>query len=39
MSPILEVQGLYKVFGENPSQAFKLIDQGADKDSIFEKPA
>ena len=37
MSPILEVQGLYKVFGENPSQAFTLIDQGADKDSIFEK--
>ncbi|ODS04531.1 glycine betaine/L-proline ABC transporter ATP-binding protein ProV [Vibrio scophthalmi] len=37
MSPILEVQGLYKVFGENPEQAFALIEQGADKDSIFEK--
>ncbi|MFA0414662.1 glycine betaine/L-proline ABC transporter ATP-binding protein ProV [Vibrio renipiscarius] len=36
MSPILEVQGLYKVFGENPNQAFALIEQGSDKDSIFE---
>lgn len=37
MSSILEVQGLYKVFGENPEQAFTLIEQGLDKNSIFEK--
>ncbi|RJX71418.1 proline/glycine betaine ABC transporter ATP-binding protein ProV [Vibrio sinensis] len=37
MSSILEVQGLYKVFGEKPEQAFTLIEQGHDKDIIFEK--
>ncbi|WP_114767742.1 glycine betaine/L-proline ABC transporter ATP-binding protein ProV [Vibrio rhodolitus] len=37
MSPILEVQGLYKVFGEDPNRAFSLIEQGSDKDVIFEK--
>ncbi|MBA5760723.1 glycine betaine/L-proline ABC transporter ATP-binding protein ProV [Vibrio sp. 404] len=37
MSPILEVQGLYKVFGEDPNRAFSLIEKGADKDVIFEK--
>ncbi|MGF1911735.1 glycine betaine/L-proline ABC transporter ATP-binding protein ProV [Vibrio kasasachensis] len=37
MSPILEVQGLYKVFGEDPNRAFSLIEKGADKDAIFEQ--
>ncbi|MEO9654223.1 glycine betaine/L-proline ABC transporter ATP-binding protein ProV [Marinomonas sp.] len=37
MTPILEVKGLYKVFGDHPDRAFSLIDQGIDKDSIFEK--
>ncbi len=37
MSPILEVQGLYKVFGEDPNRAFSLIEKGADKDVIFEQ--
>ncbi|WP_428776309.1 glycine betaine/L-proline ABC transporter ATP-binding protein ProV [Vibrio sp.] len=37
MSPILEVQGLYKVFGEKPERAFTLIEQGEDKDKIFDQ--
>ncbi|MDF5544131.1 glycine betaine/L-proline ABC transporter ATP-binding protein ProV, partial [Vibrio parahaemolyticus] len=37
MDPILEVKGLYKVFGEDPERAFSLIDKGVDKDGIFEQ--
>ncbi|WP_353498537.1 glycine betaine/L-proline ABC transporter ATP-binding protein ProV [Vibrio sp. CB1-14] len=37
MDPILEVKGLYKVFGENPERAFSLIDKEVDKESIFEQ--
>ncbi|GAB3486800.1 glycine betaine/L-proline ABC transporter ATP-binding protein ProV [Marinomonas epiphytica] len=37
MAPILEVKGLYKVFGDNPDRVFGMIDQGHDKDRIFEK--
>ncbi|WP_087025033.1 glycine betaine/L-proline ABC transporter ATP-binding protein ProV [Thaumasiovibrio subtropicus] len=37
MPPILEVQGLYKVFGEKPDRAFSLIEQGKNKDTIFEQ--
>ncbi|CAH8237117.1 glycine betaine/L-proline ABC transporter ATP-binding protein ProV [Vibrio aestuarianus] len=37
MSPMLEVKNLYKVFGEMPQQAFPLLEQGLDKDQIFEK--
>lgn len=37
MSPMLEVKNLYKVFGETPQQAFPLLEQGLDKDQIFEK--
>ena len=33
----LEVKNLYKIFGENPDQAFKLLESGMDKDSIFDK--
>ncbi|RBP58185.1 ABC transporter family protein [Brenneria salicis ATCC 15712 = DSM 30166] len=33
----LEVKNLYKVFGEHPDRAFKLIDKGLSKDQIFEK--
>lgn len=36
MDPILEVKGLYKVFGEAPERAFSLIEKGVDKDDIFE---
>ncbi|CAM3002568.1 glycine betaine/L-proline ABC transporter ATP-binding protein ProV [Vibrio mytili] len=37
MDPILEVKGLYKVFGEAPERAFSLIEKGNDKDKIFEQ--
>lgn len=37
MNPILEVKGLYKVFGEDTERAFSMIDKGANKDQVFEK--
>lgn len=37
MSTILEVNALYKVFGESPKEAFPLISQGLSKDEIFDK--
>ncbi|MGR5546090.1 glycine betaine/L-proline ABC transporter ATP-binding protein ProV [Vibrio sp. PNB22_2_2] len=37
MDPILEVKGLYKVFGVEPSRVFSLIEKGVDKDQIFEQ--
>lgn len=37
MDPILEVKGLYKVFGDETERAFAMINQGADKDAVFEK--
>lgn len=37
MATILEVQHLYKVFGEKPEQAFTLIGKGVDKKQIFEQ--
>ncbi|WPC76142.1 glycine betaine/L-proline ABC transporter ATP-binding protein ProV [Vibrio porteresiae] len=37
MSTILEVNNLYKVFGESPEEAFPLLEQGLNKDQIFEK--
>ncbi|MGY0613538.1 glycine betaine/L-proline ABC transporter ATP-binding protein ProV [Vibrio sp. FJH11] len=37
MDPILEVKGLYKVFGEEPERAFSLINKGVNKDDIFEQ--
>ncbi|MFA0438405.1 glycine betaine/L-proline ABC transporter ATP-binding protein [Vibrio sp. 10N.286.49.C2] len=37
MDPILEVKGLYKVFGEDTDRAFSMIDEGADKEKVFEK--
>ncbi|MGF1735140.1 glycine betaine/L-proline ABC transporter ATP-binding protein ProV [Photobacterium satsumensis] len=37
MDPILEVKGLYKVFGDEPERAFPLIDNGIDKSCIFEQ--
>lgn len=33
----IEIKNLYKVFGEHPDRAFKLIDSGMGKDKIFEK--
>lgn len=37
MQPLLNVKGLYKVFGENPKDAFPLLKSGLNKDQIFEK--
>nr|VVV06603.1 Glycine betaine/choline transport system ATP-binding protein OusV [Aliivibrio wodanis] len=37
MNPILEVKGLYKVFGEDTDRAFTMINEGANKDDVFEK--
>lgn len=37
MNPILEVKGLYKVFGDDSERAFSMIDKGADKDTVFDK--
>ena len=31
------LKNVYKVFGETPSKAMKLLKQGVDKDDIFEK--
>ncbi|WP_036771526.1 glycine betaine/L-proline ABC transporter ATP-binding protein ProV [Photorhabdus australis] len=33
----LEVKNLYKIFGEHPECAFKLLNSGLSKDQIFEK--
>ncbi|EJL6398321.1 glycine betaine/L-proline ABC transporter ATP-binding protein ProV [Vibrio navarrensis] len=37
MNPILETRGLFKVFGEQPEQAFTLLEKGVDKDGILQK--
>ncbi len=37
MSTMLEVKNLFKVFGETPDEAFTLIEQGLNKDQIFEQ--
>jgi glycine betaine/proline transport system ATP-binding protein len=33
----LEVKNLFKIFGPNPKKAMKLLDEGLDKEAIFEK--
>ncbi|STQ79555.1 Glycine betaine/L-proline transport ATP-binding protein ProV [Hafnia alvei] len=33
----IEIKNLYKIFGEHPDRAFKLIESGLHKDQIFEK--
>lgn len=37
MSTMLEVKNLFKVFGETPEDVFTLIEQGLNKDQIFEQ--
>lgn len=37
MDPILEVKGLYKVFGDDTDRAFTMINEGANKDKVFEE--
>ncbi len=33
----LQVKNLYKIFGPHPKKAMKLLEDGLDKDAIFEK--
>ena len=33
----LEIKNLYKIFGPHPKKAMKLLDEGFDKEMIFEK--
>ena len=35
--PKVVVKGLYKIFGPNPERAFELIEQGKNKDEVFEE--
>lgn len=35
--PVIEVENLSKVFGRNPKQALKLLDQGLTKDAILKE--
>lgn len=37
MSVKIEVKNLYKIFGDAPDQAFTLLDEGKNKDEIFEQ--
>ena len=37
MGTKLEVKNLYKIFGEHPKKALKMLEQGIDKDEIFKK--
>lgn len=37
MSVKLEVKHLYKIFGDEPSEAFTLLEQGVSKDEIFSR--
>ncbi|QLK87041.1 glycine betaine/L-proline ABC transporter ATP-binding protein ProV [Arsenophonus endosymbiont of Aphis craccivora] len=37
MSFKIEVKNLYKIFGDHPHQAFKLINKGLTKEQIFNK--
>jgi len=36
-SPMIEVSGLYKVFGARPEAAMPLVEKGLGKDEIFEQ--
>ncbi|MFA9459272.1 quaternary amine ABC transporter ATP-binding protein [Thiohalorhabdus sp. Cl-TMA] len=37
VQPLVEVEHLYKVFGDHPELALELLDQGYDKSAIFER--
>jgi len=37
MSVQLEIKNLYKIFGSRPQEALELLEQGLDKDEIFER--
>ena len=35
--PIIQISGLYKIFGDQPDEAIRLLEQGQTKDEIFEQ--
>jgi len=35
--PILSINHVYKVFGKKPEEAMNMLENGADKDAVFEK--
>ena len=35
--PMIEVSGLYKIFGARPEAAMPLVEKGLGKDEIFEQ--
>jgi glycine betaine/proline transport system ATP-binding protein len=37
MSTKIKVEGLYKIFGKNPREALKMLEQGKGKDEILKK--
>lgn len=37
MDPIIRVRNLFKVFGPDPQQGLSLLEEGLDKDTIFER--
>ncbi|MFO8155389.1 MAG: glycine betaine/L-proline ABC transporter ATP-binding protein ProV [Pseudomonadota bacterium] len=37
MTDKIVVENLYKIFGPDPDHAFELLEQGLDKDTIFER--
>ncbi len=37
MENIIEVEGLYKIFGDNPDEAMKMLQDGKDKKEILHE--
>jgi len=37
MEPIIRVRELYKVFGPDPAEGLRMLQEGLDKDAIFER--
>lgn len=37
MTPKLSIRNVYKIFGDDPEEAFRLLEQGHEKDVIFKK--
>ena len=35
--PIIEISGLYKVFGKHPDQAIRMLEEGTSKEEIFRR--
>jgi glycine betaine/proline transport system ATP-binding protein len=37
MTPKLSIKNVFKIFGDYPEDAFRFLEQGLEKDAIFEK--